>query len=208
MERRIAKRIVFGIVAVILLGLVIHSIMKKDIGACTEYHCDVKSLNWSTTINIEKEGEHFATVKGNLFRFVTDPLTLYDAANTKIAYAGDEYHWIAQDSHSIFLNNTLAVEMVGRFNPFGETYDIYNSNNEKIGRVQFNFFNTKGKMYDTESKLVADYNSFFFFNDFDVRICEDCKIDENVMLMIFSSYYSDQAEDAKTSSSSNSSESK
>lgn len=204
MERRNVKRIVFGIVAVILLGAIIYSVMRKDIGPCTEYKCDVKSLNWSTTIKIDKEGEDFATIKGNLFRFVTDPLTMYDANNNKIAYAGDDYHLITQDSHSIFLNNTLAAEMVGRFNLFGETYDIYNSNQEKIARVKFNFFNTKGKMYDTTGKLIADYNSFFFFNDFDVRICEDCEIDENVMLMIFGSYYSDQKEDSKSSSSSSS----
>ena len=89
-----------AVVVAVLLGIVIHSIIRADIGPHTEYQCDVKNLRLSTTIEIDKEGEDFATVKGNIFKFVVDPLTMYDANENKKAYAGDAYHFIAQDSHS------------------------------------------------------------------------------------------------------------
>lgn len=201
MKRKNVVRIAVALIIVLVIGVIAYSFIRPNIGPCTEYKCDVKVLfKLSTSIEIEKEGEPFAKVSGNIFKFVTDPLTLYDTAGNKIAYAGDEYHFIAQDSHSIYLNNGLAAEMVGRINFFGETYDIYNTNQEKIARVSFDKFNIKGKMTDANGKLIADFHSYPFFNDFTVRISEDCEMDENVVLMIFSSYYSDQKADSNTTS--------
>lgn len=187
----------------ILLGGIFIS-KKSDIGPCTEYQCDVKNLRLSTTIEIDKEDEYFAKVKGNILRFVTDPLTMYDAEEKKIAYAGDAYHFIAQDSHSIYLDDGLSVEMVGLVNFIGDSYDIYNGDSEKIANVTFNFFNTKGEMYDVNGTLIADFHSKILFKDFDVRISEDCTLDEKTVLMIFCSYYSDRAADSAASSSSSS----
>ncbi len=204
MKRKKVVRIAVAIIiALIIGGLFVYVFIRPDMGPCTEYKCDVKVLfKLSTTIEIDKEGEEFAKISGNIFKFVTDPLTMYDSAGNKIAYAGDEYHFIAQDSHSIYLNNRLAAEMIGRINFFGETYDIYNNNQEKIARASFDKVNIKGKIYDINGNLIADFHSFPFFNDFSVRISEDCEMDENVVLMIFSSYYSDQKADSTSSSNS------
>ena len=171
---------------------------KKDIGPCTEYKCDVKNLRLSTTIEIDKEGENFATVNGEILKFVTDPLTMYNLNKNKIAYADDSYHLISQDSHSIYVDGVFSVEMVGLVKLFGESYDIYNKDGEKVANVTFNTFNTNGKMYDTNGNLIADFNSKFFFNDFDVRISEECTLDEKTVLMIFCSYYSDQSADSNS----------
>ena len=92
-----------------------------------------------------------------------------------------------------------SAEMVGRFKLFGEKYDIYNIDGEKVATVEFNWTDTSGEMYDTEGKLIADYSSFILFNDFDVRISNDCPIDETTVLMIFCSYYSDQSYDSSSS---------
>lgn len=175
---------------------------KKDIGTCTEYKCDVKNLRLSTTIEIDKEGKDFAKVKGNILKFVTDPLTMYDLNETKTAYADDSYHLIAQDSHSIYVNGIMSVEMVGLVKIFGESYEIYNNDGEKVAKVTFNLFNTNGEMYDNDENLIADFNSKLFLNDFSVRITEDCDLDEKTVLMIFCSYYSDQSADAKASNNS------
>ena len=164
-------------------------------GPHTEYKCDVKNLRLSTTIKIEKENEDFAKVKGNIFKFVTDPLTMFDMQENKIAYAGDAYHFIAQDSHTIFVENELRIEMVGLIDLFGESYDLYNADQEKIAKVNFNMFNTKGKVYDAENNLIADYRSKLLFNDFKVRIAENCSLDDKTLLMMFCSYYSDQHAD-------------
>ncbi len=95
-------------------------------------------------------------------------------------------------------------EMVGLFKIFGESYDIYNKDEEKIANVTFNTFNTNGEMYDVDGNLIADFNSKLFMNDFEVRITDNCNLDEKTVLMIFCSYYSDQSADAKASSSSSS----
>lgn len=157
-----------------------------------EYDCDVKNLRLSTTIKIAKNGEHFANVKGDIFAFITDPLTMYDAKDKQVAYAGDAYHFITQDSHTIYVNNEFAIEMVGLFKLFGETYDIYDFEQKKIARVECNVWNTEGQMYDENDTLLAEYTSNYFFNDFKVRISEKCELDERTVLMIFCSYYSDQ----------------
>lgn len=201
MKRKNIVRIVVAVVVALLLWMFLSWFIRADMGTYTPYKFDVKHLfKLSTTIEIEKSGESYAQVKGNIWKIVTDPLTLYDTNGNEIAYAGDEYHLIAQDSHTIIVNGSVAAEMVGRVNPFGETYDIYNAGQEKVGRVKFNMFNTKGTMYDADGSIVADYRSFPFFKDFDIRVSDECELDENVVLMIFCSYYSDQNADSSGSS--------
>lgn len=196
---KVVRRIVcVVVVCFLLIGVFVLSGSKKDIVPCTEYKCDVKNLRLSTTIEIDKEGENFATVNGEILKFLTDSLTMYDLNKNKIAYADDSYHLISQDSHSIYVDGIFSVEMVGLVKLFGESYDIYNKDGEKVANVTFNTFNTNGKMYDTNGNLIADFNSKFFFNDFDVRISEECTLDEKTVLMIFCSYYSDQSADSNS----------
>lgn len=197
MKKEAVRNLILGVLFVIIIGVVVFSNYKVDMENCTNYKCDVKNFKLSTTINISKENENFVKVKGNVLKFITDPLTMYDLSDKKIAYAGDAYHFIAQDSHSIYVDDESLIEMVGRFKFFGEKYDIYDVNQNKIAKVTFNFFNTNGEMYDMKGNLIADYNSNFFFNDFDVRISEKCSIDEKSVLMIFCSYYSDHAADTR-----------
>ncbi len=204
MKRETKRNLICVILVFVVVGVILLSGRKEDIGPCTEYNCDVKNFRLSTTINISKENENFCKVKGNILKFITDPLTMYDLNNKKIAYAGDAYHFITQDSHAVYVNNEASIEMVGLFKLFGEAYDIYDENQNKVAKVTFNWFNTNGKMYDMEGNLIADYNSKFLFKDFDVRISEKCDLNEKAVLMIFCSYYSDQAADAASSSSSSS----
>ena len=186
MKKKNVVRIVALVVVAFLIWRVFAWVVRPDIGEYTEYKFDVKHfMKLSTTIEIE---------------IATDPLTMYDSNEKKVAYAGDDYHLIAQDSHAIYVNNTLSAEMVGRVNLFGETYDIYNANQEKVARVKVNMLNTKGEMCDANGKIVAVYRSFPLFKDFDLRIAEDCEIDEDTVLMIFCSYYSDHKFDSHSSS--------
>lgn len=196
LEKIRRKRIV--LVAITIIALVIAFILSgnsESKGPHTEYQCDVKSISFSTEIHIDKEGEDFAKVTGNVLRFVIDPLTMYDLEGKKIAYADDTFHFLSQDSHTINVDGAVTAEMVGLINFFGDTYDIYNPAEEVIAEATFNMFNTKGEMYDKEGNIIADFNSKLFFNDFTVRIYDNCKLDDNTVLMIFCSYYSDQKAD-------------
>lgn len=188
------KVIIYIVVIVVFLVLGISSMFggKSLNGAYEEYKCDVKNFRLATTVEIKKDDKYFGEVKGNLFTLVTDPLTLYDSRDNKIAYAGDAYHFIAQDSHTIYINDEFSAEMVGQVELFGEYYKIYNENQELIAKVDFNSFNTTGEMYDADGNLIAVYSSNYFFNDFTVKIAEECELDHNTVLMIMCSYYSDQ----------------
>lgn len=196
MKKKIIRIVACVVVACVMVMAYMLSWHKKDIGTCTEYECNVKIFRLSTTIEIDKDGKDFAKVSGDIFRFITEPLTMYDLANNKTAYVDDSYHLIAQDSHSIYVHDIRTAEMVGLVKFFGELYDIYDKDGEKIATVTFNTFNTSGEMYDMEGNLIADYNSKLYREDFDVRIKENCEIDEKTVLMIFCSYYSDQNADS------------
>jgi len=200
MSKWIARGL-YLVMALVVVSLVVAGIASGSETAITSenytnYRCDVKNLRLSTTIDIYKEGKQFAKVSGNIFKFMTDPLTLSDWNGARLGYAGDDYHFIAQDSHSIYVENVMTVEMVGLFQWFGEAYDIYNVEGQKIATAKFNQFNTQGHIHDMDGNLMAEYRSNFFFNDFDVIILENCELDENTVLLIFSSYYSDQHADS------------
>ena len=124
------------VLAIVVVSVFLLTGCKKDIGKCTEYKCDVKNFRLSTTIEIGKENEDFAKIKGNVFNFITDPLTMYDLEDNKIGYAGDAYNFITQDSHSIYINDEISVEMVGLYKFWGESYEIYNKNKKRLQRLR------------------------------------------------------------------------
>lgn len=181
------------LVAVVFIAGIIMT--PKSIDNYVQYDCDVKNLRLSTDIQISSNNQKVGSVTGNIFRIVEDPLTMSDTEGNKMAYAGDDYHFIAQDSHAIIVGDTVTAEMVGLWDLFGETYDIYNTDGEKIARAEFNYLNTAGEIYDADGTLIATYGSFVFFNDFTVKISNDSEIDPTTLLMIFCSYYSDQSYD-------------
>lgn len=156
----------------------------------TKYSCDVKSLNINTEIHITGTNESYK-IKGNYLTFVVDPLSLYDSAGNKIGYAGDSYHFIAQDSHTIYLYNKPVIEVVGEISFFGEKYTLYDMLQSMVGYVEMNTFNTGGIMYNEKNEIVAEYSSNLLFNDYDVTIYDNCKINKEAILLIFASYYSD-----------------
>ncbi len=199
MSGKKTSRILGLITIVAIIGIIlifIFSLAHSSIGPCTTYECDVK-LSFHTTINIKKQGEDFAQIKGEkvLFKKYHDPLAMYDMDGEKVGYAGDSYHLISQDSHSIILDGEVSVEMVGLVRLFGEAYDIYDASGNKIAHADFNPFNTEGELKDTEGNIIADYSSIFFFKDYTVRIKDNCPLDENAVMLIFASYYSDQHAD-------------
>lgn len=197
MENNTSIRIkLIAIVVILAIIIALGLIMKPEsIENYLQYDCDVKNFRLSTDIHISSNDQKIGKVSGNIFRFIEDPLTMTDSDRNKLAYAGDDYHLIAQDSHAIVVGDTVTVEMVGLTRLLGNAYDIYNVEGNKIAHANFNSLNTGGELYDAEGKLIATYSSFVFFNDFTIKISEDCEIDTTTILMIFCSYYSDQSYD-------------
>lgn len=187
-------------IIIILLSVILAIItsFKPDIGENTSYFCDVKVFTFKTDISVNKDDVKIASIKGKVIRFITDPLTMYDNNGTTIAYGGDEYHFINQDSHTIFINDQPTYEMVGNFNVFGDSYDIYDMNGILIANAEFNMLHSYGTIKGTDGTLWADYHSNFFRFDYDVRIKDECLIDDTSILMMMASFYSDKAADSRT----------
>ena len=185
-------------IAIILTST--YALIGKD---WTEINCDVKLIRLSTTIDIYKDNEKLGFIKGNIIRFLTDPLTYYNADGNKIAYADDTYHLISQDSHAIIVDDVVTCEMVGRVKLLGEKYDIYNTDGDLIAHADFDFMNLYGKIVDKNEKPIVVYKANPILKDYSIYISPDCTIDENTIIMICSSYYSDRSADSKNSNTSN-----
>ena len=163
----------------------------------TLYECNGRVITLQTKIEIDKEGEYFGKIQGNIFTVVTDPLTMYDVNDNKLAHAGDTYHFINQDSHGIYIGRELMYEMVGKFEWMGQEYEIYDYDENYIGKLKFSPGNFNGMLTDAKGNIVAEYDSLFGFKDFEVIIYDNCEIDEVSVLMMFGSYYSDYHYDAE-----------
>ena len=201
-NRKILIYLILIFIFILSVILAITTSFKPDIGKNTSYFCDVKLLTLKTNINIKKADDTIASIRGRVIRFLTDPLTMYDNNGNIIAYGADEYHFIAQDSHVIFVNNQPTYEMVGKFTLFGDKYDIYDLNGQLIAKADFNILNSYGTIIGTDGTLWADYHSNFFRFDYTVRIKDECLIDDTSILMMMASFYSDRAADSSSKSNS------
>ena len=181
--------IVIILVVAVLIGASIF--MMKGIDGARKYDCDVHIISLNTNISVNKDGENYSKIDGNIFRIVEDPLTM-TIDEHKVAYAGDAYHFINQDSHTIYLNNEFAVEMAGELSVFGNNYTLYNKEGEKIGRAHFNFLDTYGYVYDVQDNVIAKYTSALFFKDYKVFIVDNDVLSDDAILMIVASYVSDK----------------
>ncbi len=197
--------IVVFLVLVIIAGLLVFNMpLSAHVGSdWAKIDLDVKLLRLNTIVYVYKDDSQIGTIKGNIVRLLTDPLTFYDEAGNRIAYAGDVYHLIAQDSHAIVVGEEVTAEMVGRVKLIGEAYDIYNTLGEKIAYAEFGFLNINGKITDKDGNVIAVYRAQPIMKDFDIYISPECTLDETTIIMICASYYSDHAADSKQSNSSN-----
>ena len=162
----------------------------------TLYECNAKVLSFNTSIEITKNGNFFSEINGEYLKVVTDPLKMCDANGNQIAYAGDTYHFIEQDSHGIYVNGGFTCDMVGQVEFLGEEYLLYDTDKKYIGRVEIPDFNVHGMLYDADENIVAEYHSGILNYDYEVKIYEDCPLDDISVLMIFASYHSDYVYDS------------
>ena len=131
------------------------------------------------------------TIEGKIAKIVTDPLAMKDKEGNTIGKAGDEYHLVSQDSHSISLKEGAYIEMTGNFKILGEEYTIYDSQQNFIGKAKFNLFGTNGILTDKDGNIIAEYNSGWLRKDYDVTIKNEAELDSDAILLVFASYASD-----------------
>ena len=195
--KAIVTIISIAVAIIIIVVGIFTTFHRKDIGECSTYNCDVRAISLNTYITISKDDEEIGVISGKTIRLFTDPLTMTRGDET-VAYASDAYHLISQDSHSIFVGEEMKIEMVGQVKVVGESYEIYDSDGQKIAKASFNYFNTKGSLEDLEGNLWVDYYSGMFRKDYEIRITPECPLSEEEVLLLFASYYSDQAQDHRS----------
>ncbi len=191
---------IIGVIVIICLivGYFITGTPKQIDEEYITYHCDGKVLTLrNTEIEISKDSKHYAKIQGDIIRFVVEPLKMYNSESEIIAYADDTYHFIAQDSHAVFVGEKFQFEVVGLVDFLGEKYEIYDEEGNQIGVVDFNSIDTEGEFYDMEGTLLADYTSRMGGLDYTVRITENCTLNHDAILLLMASYYSDKQADSK-----------
>ena len=170
-----------------------------SIGTNTEtgrvYECDYKSLNINTKITTTLDGEEISIV-GNIFRLLTDPLTVKDSKGDVLGYAGDAYGIISQDDHGIYVGDSFDINMCGNVDLWGESYKLKDSEGNVVGTVEFNMSNTGGTIKDANGNLIAKYSSALFMNDYTVTIYDNDVCSDMSILMIVASYVSDYKADS------------
>lgn len=158
------------------------------------YKCDYKSLNLNTKITTTLDGEEIV-IAGNVFRLLTDPLTVKDSNGNVLGYADDAYGIISQDDHGIYIGEKFDINMCGNVDLWGESYKLKDSEGNIIATVKFNTWNTKGSIKDTEGNLIATYSSSPIMNDYTVTVYDNSICSDMSILMIVASYVSDYMAD-------------
>ena len=201
--KRITILVVLFVILVANITACQSSYEENDMSSSTEwrqYRCDVKHLNLVTTIDVYKKGDKYRCIRGEsiFLRSVHDPLKIYDVSGNLIASAGDVYHFISQDSHSVVdADGNLQIEMAGNIEIWGESYVLYNNEQSIIGYLYVGGTNTGGTIKDIEGDVIVKYTSSPLFDDYNVDISPNCQINDDYILLLFASYFSDIDADRK-----------
>lgn len=158
------------------------------------YFCDVKYNPFQTKVVTNLNGSE-VTIKGDVFKFVEDPLEMIDLDGNILANADDDYNFINQDDHAIYVGDTLDCIVGGDFGIMSNHYTLYDSNYEEIAKADFDAMDTYGSITSTDGVVWAEYSSGLLFNDYDVCIHEDCELSDEVVLLLMASYKSDKIAD-------------
>ena len=181
-----------GVLSIMLIIIAITSNMKSNMKNSIVYTCDYHALNlFRTEIDVkDDDGKTYSNIKGNYVKIGSDPLVMTSTSGESIGTAGDEYHLISQDSHSI-ITDRQSIEMVGKVKIFGEEYYLYDTEGKEIGTAVFNFWGTNEKITDEKGNIIAEYNSGWLRKDYTITISKDSNINNDAIILIFASYASD-----------------
>lgn len=172
---------------------------------CRVYECDYKTLALNTKIVTEVDGET-VTIKGNIFRIVTDPLVMVDSDGNVLGEATDTYKFLTNDDHAILIDGQVDVVMSGDFNIIGKTYQLYDKDGNQIGKFERSvMLGLSATIKDIDGNLIAEYSKLSFFNDYTVKIYDNDKMSDKSVLLIMASFVSDDMADSSSSSSHSSS---
>lgn len=182
-------------VIIIICGIASGITGNKDLASddYRTYECDYKSTSITQTrIETVIDGGDVIIKGSSIAKLkITDPLGMYDADGNEIAYAGDTYGFIAQDTHGIYVNGEFEINMEGNVSLLGNVYTLKDKDGNALATIDCNSFDTKGYVIDNNGNIIASYESLYAVNDYTVKICDNGICSDEAMLLIIASYVSD-----------------
>lgn len=183
------------VVIIVIWGIASGITSSKDLANddYRTYKCDYKSTSITQTrIETVIDGKDVIIKGSSIAKLkITDPLGMYDADGNEIAYAGDTYGFIAQDTHGIYVNGEFEINMEGNVSLLGNVYTLKDKDGNTLATIDCNSFDTKGYVTDNDGNIIASYESLYAVNDYTVKICDNGICSDEAMLLIIASYVSD-----------------
>lgn len=183
------------VVIIVIWGIASGITRSKDLASddYRTYECDYKSTSITQTrIETVIDGRDVIIKGSSIAKLkITDPLGMYDADGNEIAYAGDTYGFIAQDTHGIYVNGEFEINMEGNVSLLGNVYTLKDKDGNALATIDCNSFDTKGYVIDNNGNIIASYESLYAVNDYTVKICDNGICSDEAMLLIIASYVSD-----------------
>lgn len=163
----------------------------------SQYTCDVKLISLDMNVDIDDaNGNYCYNINGEIFAAYEDDLTMKNKDGDIVKTTDDKYNFITQNEHVIMNGDDVAYICDGKIKLFADSYDVFDADGNKIAYVKFNMFDTAGIMIDMDGNEIARYDSALSRYDYVVSIFDACKIDDESVLMIFASYFSDVRADS------------
>lgn len=188
--------VIAGIAATILIVIAFISFLPKDRTPIkpeyTGYYCSVKPLSLGTHIIVAKNDNIVCKIDGGDIAYRENPLIMTDILDNVIAYSDDTYMGNLQRDHYININDEIQFNLIGGKTIKGYEYILKDNFNNDIAYAAFNFGNTYGSIIDNTGTIIAEYYSDALQLDYIIYIYENCEIDNNTILLLCASYYSDQ----------------
>ena len=164
--------------------------------AKSKYFCDASVFSITTNVDIKNaDGNYLYNVNGEFFSTYEDNLVMQDPIGNVIREMSDKYNLVTQNDHTILDGNGILYSCQGNLNIVNNSYDVFNNQKEQIGYIEFNAWDTYGTLCNMDGEVMAQYNSNIFCVDYVVSVFENCEIDDDSVLMMFASYYSDMRAD-------------
>ena len=195
------KKIIVPIIFIILvLAVMIGSCFlpfSTPDNAKSQYFCDVHPMALKLDIDIEDmDGNKIYNVDGEYFSKYEDNLVMLDQNKEIVREMADDYNFITQNDHSILDGNGILYAMEGNLSFIGNSYNVYNNEKELVGSIHFDFWLAHATLKNVDGEVIAQYDSNPARADYIISIMDNCEIDDDSVLMMFASGYSDARSDS------------
>lgn len=186
--------VVVGIIGGVLFGCGIFSI-NAPTEYKTQYNCDYKVVSMDLDVGVVGTDGSRYNINGEIFSAYEDNLTMKNVDGEIVKVSNDDFNFISQNNHTIMTGDDVEYICDGKIKLFADSYDVYDSEENKVAYVSFNMIDTVGVMTDIDGNEIARYDSAVFGYDYVVTIFDGCEMDDESVLMIFASYVSDKRAD-------------